>query len=492
MSTAEVKLLEQPRPTLVLHRTERAGVRAAARVLGAWGVGMVLADVCVIVGAFLLAYWARFVVPDAAALALGIENYARVGLIVGVVTVVMLASHGLYDPEQPPSWAARLRSVVSSVSTGLMVAFAASFVAGDQSYSRLWSAGGWLVAVIGMLIWHSCAHRIFTILRDSVAPSLRVLIVGANPLGEELARELSAVNHVVGFVDNGTDLDHPSRFPLLGSISQTERLVQTHAVDELVIALPVHRRDQLNRVLERGFQRRVGVKLVPEIKELQQLLPRQWQVHDVAGRRYIGFWSAARVTWLKRAMDLLLATIGLLVVSPLFAVIAIAIKLDSCGPIFYGQTRVGRNGRQFTMLKFRSMVQDADRRLAELRARNEASGPLFKMRQDPRITRVGGFLRRWSFDELPQLINILRGEMSLVGPRPPIPSEVAEYEDWQLGRLRAVPGLTGLWQVSGRSEVPFHDMVRLDLHYIRNWTFGLDLEILLRTIPAVLTNRGAY
>jgi lipopolysaccharide/colanic/teichoic acid biosynthesis glycosyltransferase len=144
------------------------------------------------------------------------------------------------------------------------------------------------------------------------------------------------------------------------------------------------------------------------------------------------------------------------------------------------------------MLKFRSMVMNADEKLAELRSRNEASGPLFKMRDDPRVTRVGRFIRRWSLDELPQLFNVLRGEMSLVGPRPPLPAEVAQYEDWQHGRLRAVPGLTGLWQVSGRSEVPFHDMVRLDLHYIRSWSLSLDIEIMLRTIPAVLSNRGAY
>jgi lipopolysaccharide/colanic/teichoic acid biosynthesis glycosyltransferase len=128
------------------------------------------------------------------------------------------------------------------------------------------------------------------------------------------------------------------------------------------------------------------------------------------------------------------------------------------------------------MLKFRSMRPDADQLLQQLRAQNEASGPLFKMRDDPRVTRVGRVLRRLSLDELPQLFNVLRGEMSLVGPRPPLPSEVAEYEDWQHGRLRAMPGMTGLWQVSGRSEVPFLDMVRLDLHYIRNWSLGLDLE----------------
>jgi exopolysaccharide biosynthesis polyprenyl glycosylphosphotransferase len=188
----------------------------------------------------------------------------------------------------------------------------------------------------------------------------------------------------------------------------------------------------------------------------------------------------------------MLTSVGLLVLAPLLVAIAIAIKLDSPGPVFYRQERVGKDGRRFWILKFRSMRQDADRLLPTIRQHNEASGPLFKMRADPRVTRVGRVLRRLSLDELPQLFNVLKGEMSLVGPRPPIPSEVEQYEDWQHGRLRAMPGITGLWQVSGRSEVPFHDMVRLDLHYIRNWSLGLDLEILWRTIPAVLTSRGAY
>jgi exopolysaccharide biosynthesis polyprenyl glycosylphosphotransferase len=198
------------------------------------------------------------------------------------------------------------------------------------------------------------------------------------------------------------------------------------------------------------------------------------------------------VSWLKRAVDLLLTGGGLVVLSPLLLAVMIGIKLDSAGPIFYRQERVGKNGQRFGMLKFRSMVTNADKKLADLRSRNEATGPLFKMRDDPRVTQVGRFIRRWSLDELPQLFNVLRGEMSLVGPRPPLPAEVEQYEDWQHGRLRAVPGLTGLWQVSGRSEVPFHDMVRLDLHYIRSWSLSLDIEIMLRTIPAVLSNRGAY
>ncbi|OLC21083.1 MAG: hypothetical protein AUH33_02470 [Chloroflexi bacterium 13_1_40CM_68_21] len=198
------------------------------------------------------------------------------------------------------------------------------------------------------------------------------------------------------------------------------------------------------------------------------------------------------MSWVKRAIDLTIALVGFAVLLPVFAVVALAIKLDSPGPIFYGQMRAGKDGRHFRMLKFRSMRQNADLLKAELQQMNEVSGPIFKIRSDPRVTRVGRFLRRYSLDELPQLVNVIRGEMSLVGPRPLPVAEAEQCQGWQLGRQRALPGITGLWQVSGRTEIPFHDMVQLDLHYIRNWSLALDLEILLRTVPAVLTTKGAY
>jgi exopolysaccharide biosynthesis polyprenyl glycosylphosphotransferase len=200
----------------------------------------------------------------------------------------------------------------------------------------------------------------------------------------------------------------------------------------------------------------------------------------------------ADMSWVKRAIDLIVALGGLAVLLPVVAVVALAIKLDSPGPIFYGQLRAGKDGRHFRMLKFRSMQQNADSLKAELQQRNELTGPIFKIRCDPRVTRVGRFLRRYSLDELPQLVNVIRGEMSLVGPRPLPVAESEQCTGLQLGRLRALPGITGLWQVSGRTEIPFHEMVQLDLHYIRNWSLALDLEILLRTIPAVLTTKGAY
>jgi exopolysaccharide biosynthesis polyprenyl glycosylphosphotransferase len=272
-------------------------------------------------------------------------------------------------------------------------------------------------------------------------------------------------------------------------MASLERLVQQYGIDEIVVALPPSRREQLGRIIARGFARPVQVKFAAEYADL---LPERVEFQYVAGRPYIGFAPVARVSWLKRVFDLLVGALALLGLAPLMLAIAIAIKLDSPGPIFFRQERVGKDGTRFRMIKFRSMRVDADRLKATLRTSNEVTGPLFKMKNDPRVTRVGRLLRRSSLDELPQLFNVLIGEMSLVGPRPPVPSEVAEYEDWAMGRLRAMPGMTGLWQVSGRSDVPFHDMVRLDLHYIRNWSLWLDLEIIARTVPAVLGNRGAY
>ncbi|MCA9935540.1 MAG: sugar transferase [Anaerolineales bacterium] len=194
----------------------------------------------------------------------------------------------------------------------------------------------------------------------------------------------------------------------------------------------------------------------------------------------------------KRALDVIVASLALLVFSPVIGGTAVLIKLDSPGPIFFKQVRVGKWGRPFYVYKFRSMYIDAEERKAALMAQNEADGPVFKMKNDPRITRVGKYIRKFSVDELPQLLNVLKGEMSLVGPRPPVPKEVAEYEYEELGRLNAIPGITGLQQVSGRSDLDFKTWVELDLQYIAEQSFWKDIEILLKTIPAVVLGKGAY
>lgn len=194
----------------------------------------------------------------------------------------------------------------------------------------------------------------------------------------------------------------------------------------------------------------------------------------------------------KRVVDILAAVFGLLLTTPVIGLLALIVRATSRGPVFYRSTRIGRGGRPFTFYKLRSMVRDADLKREDLTHLNEADGPVFKIARDPRITPIGRFMRSTSLDEVPQFWNVLMGDMSLVGPRPPIPEEVAQYEPWQLRRLDVRPGLTCLWQISGRSRIGFQEWMRLDLEYIRHRSLRLDLMILLRTIPAVLSREGAY
>ncbi len=240
--------------------------------------------------------------------------------------------------------------------------------------------------------------------------------------------------------------------------------------------------------------RRTGIE-VRVTANVQEVLSSRVAAHPLGGLmafalkpvRLSGFQALA-----KRSFDLSVTVLSSLILLPVFGAVALAVKLTSRGPVFFRQQRVGYHGRPFEIMKFRTMVVDAEDRLEDLLHMNEATGPLFKMKNDPRVTGVGRFLRKLSLDELPQLFNVIKGDMSLVGPRPPLPREVTQYEEWMMARLEVRPGITGLWQVSGRSELPFEDYVRLDLFYIENWSLAYDLFILAKTIPTLATARGAH
>jgi len=236
----------------------------------------------------------------------------------------------------------------------------------------------------------------------------------------------------------------------------------------------------------------VRARVVPD---LFQLSLSRVDFDDMGGIPLVGLKEtsiprAGRV--LKRALDIILSLAGLIILAPFLIVVAILIRLDSPGPALFTQRRVGEDGRLFNIYKFRSMRMGAEEQQAQLQELNQASGPLFKIKADPRLTRMGRFLRRSSVDEFPQFFNVLRGEMSIVGPRPGLPPEVAKYEAWHRQRLEVPPGITGLWQVSGRSELSFDEMCMLDVYYIENWSLGLDLAIMLKTVPRVLFADGAY
>ena len=263
-------------------------------------------------------------------------------------------------------------------------------------------------------------------------------------------------------------------------------------VDEVIIALPSNQHEQSIKSVRLCERFGASFKLVPDLYELSLS---RIDMEAIEGIPLIGIKQASLNSFqriITRLVDIVLSVLIIMLGSPLWLCIALVIRMTSPGEIIYTQTRIGWNGRPFKVYKFRSMYKDADQVLASLWAKNEAHGPLFKMREDPRVTPVGRFLRHTSFDEFPQLINVIKGEMSLVGPRPPLPHEVAAYEEWQKGRLAIKPGMTGLWQVRGRSDISFDEGVLMDLYYIENWSLRLYFQILLRTIPVVLFSRGAY
>jgi exopolysaccharide biosynthesis polyprenyl glycosylphosphotransferase len=327
---------------------------------------------------------------------------------------------------------------------------------------------------------------------------LQIIILGSGQralrLYEELKAKADTGYRVLGFVDNPARnaAANEIRMQLLGDLADLERILVDNLVDEVLITLPVKScYGQIQKALQ--VCERVGVeaKYLSEIFEPSFATPEYERLEGFAVTSLKPVVDDTRFVC-KRAVDLASAAVGLLLLSPAFLLIAIAIKLTSNGPVIFTQERHGRNRRRFRMYKFRTMIHNAEALQPALESHNEAIGPLFKIRQDPRITRVGAFLRRTSLDELPQLLNVLKGEMSLVGPRPLPVRDVSRFsEGWLLRRFCVVPGLTGLWQVNARATHRFEDWVKQDFHYIDNWTLKLDLLILAKTIPAVWKGSGA-
>jgi exopolysaccharide biosynthesis polyprenyl glycosylphosphotransferase len=329
-----------------------------------------------------------------------------------------------------------------------------------------------------------------------------VLIVGTSPTALRIADSIRGHRfwgfRVLGFIAtaNGHEPGEPPQgwtgpFPLLGRVEDIPRIVESNVVDDVIFA--VHRRelDRLEDLFlslqEQGIRTRFAMDLFPHTLA-------RVEMEELDGMPLLSFATTPTSQlqlMAKRALDVALAALLLFLALPIVTMIALAIKISSRGDVLFRQTRCGLNGRFFTLYKFRTMVEDAEDRRRELMHLNEMNGPVFKLKSDPRVTLLGRFLRRFSLDELPQLWNVLRGDMSLVGPRPPIPEEVAQYQRWQRRRLAMKPGLTCLWQISGRNDVDFDRWMQLDLEYIDSWTPMLDVKILLKTIPVVLTGRGA-
>lgn len=462
-------------------------------------IGRALADMVLVNAAFALAWWSRYELnlgPEVAEQNfVSLETYFPIQVGLALTLLVVYAFNGLYRHRLGLSWLDEVGSIAVGTTVGVAIMIVAVFYYRPVALSRLM-----FIYVLLLIIAFVSLSRLFervirAQLRRRGIGLERVLVVGVGSLGRLMLQNIVAKPdlgfNVVGFVDDERTEDL-GRFKALGKPADITRLIREQDLDQVIIALPAARHREIVDVLVKCEKEGVNFRIVPDFYEFSL---KQVDISEINGIPLIGLKDVAMGGWAlatKRVMDILVSLAVLIVTSPLIAIVALAIKLDSPGPVIFRQVRLGRGERPFVAFKFRSMKEGAEAEVEKLKDLNEADGPIFKIRDDPRITRVGRWLRRTSLDELPQFANILRGEMSLVGPRPPLPSEVENYEDWHRKRLESPPGLTGLWQVSGRSNLTFDEMVLLDLWYIENWSLALDVKIMLQTIPAVLSGSGAY
>lgn len=461
---------------------------------------LVLSDLVLINLALIGAYWMRYELKWFVEVGFDapLSAYVPFALLLSILLPITFKLDGVYNGRRGQSWFDQMYAIVNATAKGTIVLWAITFAVRPLVYSRL--LFGLAAVLIVLLTGLSRLIKGFfeARLRRRGVGVDRVLIVGGGEMGRVVIRTIVARPElgyqIVGLVDDNPDKGHADigRIKGLGGLDKLAEIVDSEAVDQVFITLPWMYHRKIMGIVRECQRKRVHARIVPD---LFQMSLSQVDVDDLGGIPLIGVRETTIGRWqraLKRVMDVAIAAVGGLLVSPLMGLIAMAIKLDSPGPAVFRQLRVGKGGRRFWCYKFRSMHTGAEDELRRLRAYNEADGPLFKMRDDPRRTRVGRWLRRTSLDELPQIYNVLRGEMSLVGPRPPLPSEVAQYEAWQMRRLEVAPGITGLWQVSGRSELTFDEMCLLDIYYIEHWSPYLDIKILLRTVPKMFTGDGAY
>jgi exopolysaccharide biosynthesis polyprenyl glycosylphosphotransferase len=417
--------------------------------------------------------------------------------IVGLAPFVIVVAKtvGLYERDQYTLRKTTLEEAPTMVHMAVFYALSVWLAQGILFHGTLARAQVFALAVSEFLVMF-VARALIRAAVLAVSPPERCVVLGnaadAERTADKLRQSSGVKAEVIGRVAlRPEDLRRQSpTIRLLGDMGKLARVIAEHDVDRVVIAPDGHDQEEILDAIR--LVKAIGVK-VSVLPRLLEVVGSSSTFDEVAGMTLLGvrqYGLSKSSEFLKRTVDVVVATAGLVLLAPLLGLLAITVKLDSRGPVFFRQPRIGRRGERFNMLKFRSMVPNAEQIKNDLRGLNEAGDGLFKITDDPRITRVGRFLRRTSLDELPQLFNVLSGDMSLVGPRPLVPDEDALIEGWKRRRLAVKPGMTGLWQVFGSSRIPMSEMVKIDYMYGANWSIWLDIKVLLRTVPYVLRRRG--
>lgn len=442
--------------------------------------------------------WQLFFLPQNFLTLHAFQSYWRLSWLFAGLLLILFYYFGLYRMKRGEDQLDEYFVIFKAVALGILILIGFTFFVHEISFSRFVIFAAGLVVFAMICLWRTLLWLLVGWAHKLGHGINHTLIYGAGEAGQMLVgqiRELGELGYrLEGFID-----DDPTKqeqeiqgLPVLGTGRDLTRVVRENKIEEIIIAFPSADRQKIYEVIELLKNTGVNVKIMPD---LYDIVTSQVTTDKIGNIPLLAVEEDPLRGWpasIKRFIDLTGSALGLIILSPLFLLTAVAIKLTSPGPVFYKQLRLGREEKPFTVYKFRSMRVGAEKEKTDLLEQNEARGPIFKMKDDPRLTPIGKFLRRASIDELPQLFNVFRGEMSLVGPRPPLPREVALYEDWQKKRLAVTPGITGLWQIRGRSLLPFDEMIKLDVYYQENWSLWLDFKILLKTIWVVLTGRGAF
>ncbi|MBB6678767.1 sugar transferase [Cohnella lubricantis] len=420
-----------------------------------------------------------------------IDDYSLYFICFIGILLIHLYQKRFYRLDKESNLSDEIVSVITATGTSFLITIGITFLMKNtMHYSRVMLILFTILVIVETAATRYLRNWLLMRLKSTGVIQENILIVGAGRIGKSLLAQMRKYNfygaRFVGFLD-----DKESGSNIIGRVDELEQIIQHEKADIVYITIP-SAREVINPLLQRLNKYQLDIRIVPE--QFDHLSSIYEYRHDFNFPSMQVVKTPLRGINLltKRMMDIVLSLLALIVLSPVLFALIIAIKTTSKGPVIYKQKRLGKNGLPFMMYKFRSMVQNAEELKQELLEKHEMEGPAFKLKRDPRITPIGTFLRKYSLDELPQLINVIVGDMSLIGPRPPEPEEANQYTDVHWRRLDVRPGMTGLWQVSGRSDVTFDERVDLDIQYIERWSLALEFKILLKTIPTVVKGSGAY
>lgn len=469
-------------------------IRRNQKILNA--VNMLL-DAALVFCAYLLATYIRFDIMYGAAPALQLawnRRYFEIAAVYAVVLVAVFYAARLYGSYRFQSQGRELAVIFTVNAVGVSVLTALLYVTRFADFSRLAIFMFFALSTIFVSVKRIVLRAALRYFRKKGYNVKYLLILGSSELAQSYWNEILK-NPQFGCVILGNIASQASERmqPYLGGYDALRKVLVGHTVDEVIVGMQNAGYEKIGEIISMCGRYGVKVSVIPAYSDFIPSVP---TIEHVGRIKLINVRSnpSKGVLWQigKRIMDIIIASIAMVVALPIMIITAAMIRWDSPGPVIFRQVRVGKNGKEFWMYKFRSMYQDAEKRLKKLQNKNEADGPVFKMAKDPRVTRVGRVIRKTSIDELPQLFNVLKGEMSIVGPRPPLPREVERYSDWDWGRLAVKPGLTCYWQISGRSDIGFEEWMKLDLKYVEEQGFWTDMGILLKTVGVVLKGKGAY